>query len=176
MDAIVHKKGIQEVKRLFDDPSDVCELAFLEKTSVFKCGSSTMYVKDIDENFPSFEKVIPKKNKIVIEIAKEKLMSSLKRISILSPSKTWGIKVEIRKGQLLITSSNPDLGEGRDEIEIDYDGDNLEIGFNAKYLMDPISVLHGESIILETNDQYAPFIIRSPEDEGSIFIVMPMRM
>ena len=109
-------------------------------------------------------------------IPRERLARAIRRNAILTSNKTYIVKVEIQPGKVAVTASNPDYGEGRDEVDVEYDGDGMVIGFNYNYLLDVLGAIRGETIVLELNDEFSPTVVTSPSEPGAIFVVMPMRV
>ena len=85
-------------------------------------------------------------------------------------------RFEIEPGKLILRSSNPEAGEGMDELPVSYEGESLSVGFNYRYLLDVLSVIESDEVVFSINDQYSPGLLTSPEDDGSLFVVMPMRI
>src|SRR5262249_53920686 len=104
------------------------------------------------------------------------LLEALRRISLISSDKTWGVKFTLGKGTLKVQSDNPDLGEAREELEVGYDGPGLTIGFNARYFIDLLSEMEGDEVKLELNGELDPGVVRPVDRPGYLGVVMPMRI
>jgi len=175
-EAIIHKKGVFELKRMLEGDDEETHIGFHQANIVFKNDGDTMFVRQIEESFPDYDKVIPSDNSVNIDVNKESLLEAVRRIATLTSTKTSIIRMELGNGNLTLSSSNPEAGEGRDEIDIAYDGDLISIGFNYRYILDVLSVIEGDTITLEINDQFSPGVIKSETDPNSIFVIMPMRI
>ncbi len=175
-EAIIHKKGVHELKRLLDSDGTLVEVAFGKGDVLFRSGGTTFTVRQIEDRFPDYERVIPASSPIRIEVDRGRLVSAIRRIAVLTSSKTYIIKMELSSGQLAFTTSNPDYGEGRDELDVDFDGEGVVIGFNYTYLLDVLSAIRGDKVIFEFSDEYGPTVITAPGEPGSLFVVMPMRI
>ncbi len=103
-------------------------------------------------------------------------MGALKRVSLLSQDHNHGVKMTFSSGHVELLCSNPDLGEAREELNCDYKGERLEIGFNYRYFLDILSVLEDEKVILGLKDEVSPCLIRSEFDPGFLSLIMPMRL
>ncbi|MFT7581535.1 MAG: DNA polymerase-3 subunit beta [Myxococcota bacterium] len=174
--AIIHKKGVQEVRRLLEGDSDSLDVGFSKGVILFRADGTTFTVRQIEDSYPDYGRVIPASSSIKILAPRERLIRAIRRNAILTSSKTYIIKVEVTTGRLAVTTSNPDYGEGRDEVDVDYDGEGMVIGFNYTYLLDVLNVLKGETIALEMNDEFSPTVVTSPAEPGALFVVMPMRV
>jgi DNA polymerase-3 subunit beta len=145
-----------------------------------KVNEVALSVKLIDAQFPPYEQVIPKEHEKVAICPRAALLEALRRISIMSSDKTWGIKLGLEKGALKVGSDNPDLGEAHEELEVSYDGAPLQIGFNAKYFIELLSEMDGDEVKLELNGELDPGLVRpvdAPRDgRGYLGVVMPMRI
>jgi DNA polymerase-3 subunit beta len=175
---ILPRKGLFELKRvLTDDATLYC--CFMENNIVFWNGQkqTTLFMRLLDGEFPDYTPVIPKNNERKILLGRELLLNSLKRISVLSAEHSRSVRFQFEKGKLRLSSSNPKLGEAREDIDIDYAGDLLEIGFNAGYFMDVLNAMGDQnSIILELTDILSPSLIKGKDFDGALSVVMPMQL
>lgn len=182
-EAIVHKKGVQEIKRLLDEEVERLEVGFAKNLILFKAGGTTFTVRQIEDTYPDYQRVIPDASPVKLTVDRQAMIAAVRRIAILTSSKTYIIKMELEPGRMAFTTSNPDYGEGRDEIDVDYDGEGMVIGFNYTYLLDVLGVLKDERVSLELSDEYGPCLIsaavpdgQEPPRHGAMFVVMPMRI
>jgi DNA polymerase-3 subunit beta len=183
---LVPSKGIAELKRLIEDVrSDRSRPAEQPATlgvatsggSAFFRGPEVMLsVKLADEAFPPYAKVIPQSHQRRAVVARELLVDSLKRISLVASDKSGGVRLTLEPGKLEIISENPDVGEGSEELDVDYAGDKLSIGFNARYLLDALSALSDDEVALELGGELDPGVIRPVGDTGFVGVIMPMRI
>ncbi|MGM0577218.1 MAG: DNA polymerase III subunit beta [Myxococcota bacterium] len=174
--AIVHKKGVQEVRRLLEGDDDTVQVGFAEGYILFRAGGTTFTVRQIEDTYPDYERVIPPSSPVKVEVDRKAMIQAVRRIAILTSSKTYIVKMELGPGKMAFTTSNPDYGEGRDEIEVDYDGEGLVVGYNYVYLLEVLNVLKGDKVLLECNDAFSPTVVTAPDEPGALFVVMPMRI
>lgn len=178
--AIIHKKGVAEVKRLFDGDYDTLDVGFAKNLILFRGASATatttFLVRQIEDQYPDYSRVIPASSPVKVVVPRERLARAIRKNAILTSNKTFIIKIEIQPGKLAVTASNPDYGEGRDELDIEYTGTGMVIGFNYNYLLDVLGVVKGETIVFEMTDEFSPTVLTSPSEPGAIFVVMPMRV
>ncbi len=173
---IFPKKGIFELKKLCDEEQSDILLGFIDNSAAVIKGNTTVVMRLVDGEFPDYTRVIPTGNNREIFIRRELFLHSLKRMAILSSEKFKGIKFEIDNSALEISSSNPELGEAREEIEVRYEGEKITTRFNARYLIDVLNVLDGEEILLLLRDEMSPAIVKPAVNNEFLSVVMPMRL
>jgi DNA polymerase-3 subunit beta len=184
---LVPHKGIVELKRVIEDAkadrakgdeSKVSiEVANASGNAFFRREGIQLSVKLADEQFPPYSKVIPQSHTRRVVASRAKLVEGLRRISLVANDKSGGVRLQLEEGSLRITSENPDVGEGSEELEVDYAGDPLTIGFNAKYLLEVLSALQEDEVALELSGELDPGVVR-PVEDGDAFtgVIMPMRI
>lgn len=174
---IIPRKGLFELKRLLEEaPEAECQLGFAESSALFKKPGLSMVMRLIDGQFPEYQRVIPKEGEKHITISRARLLEGLKRISLLSADKSNAVKISLSENRLRIAANNPDLGEAKDDVEVDYKGAALNIGFNARYLIDVLSALESDKVVIELGDEHSPGVIHAPKDKSFLAVVMPMRV
>lgn len=174
---IIPRKGLGELKRLVDeDDADEIELAFAKNSGFARKGDVTLVMRLIEGEFPNYNQVIPKNLTRHVLLSSEIFVQAVRRVSLLSSERSRTVKLELSEGQLVITSSNPDLGDAREELDIDYAGETLAIGFNAKYLLDAIQAIQSKEVRFSFQDELSPSRLSPPDDDKTLAIVMPMRI
>jgi DNA polymerase III subunit beta len=174
---IIPRKGLLEVKRLLEEAgSSPVEVGLRGSNVYLRRSDVTLSVKLIDAQFPDYEQVVPKQISKRATVGRQALSDALRRISLLSSDKSWGVKLSFAKNLLQIASDNPDLGEAREELEVDYDNTDLTIGFNARYILDVLSATESTEVVLGMNDEISPGVISPVEDEDYTCVIMPMRI
>lgn len=173
---IIPKKGLMEIKRLVESEEGTCQMGLDGNNLVFKINKVTVIMRLLDGQFPEYRQVVPDKQKIILTIDRKRLVDSLRRVSILSSDRTPGLKISMSKGQLRVTTSNPDLGEAREDLDVEYDGKELTIGFNARYLLDALGAIGTDQIDMSMEDDLSPGVFRPSGDLAYTCVVMPMRI
>ena len=174
---IIPRKALGELKRLVDeDDAEEIELAFANNSGLARKGDVILVMRLIEGEFPNYNQVVPKDLNRHIILPMDTLVQALRRVALLSSERSRAIKLEFSDGQLVISSSNPELGDAREELDIDYAGDPLSIGFNARYMLDAIGAIHSKEIRLSFQDELSPARVTPPDDEKTLAIVMPMRI
>ena len=175
---ILPRKGLSELKKLLESGEDgVVSLGFKENMGLVSKDKVDLFMRLIDGDFPDYTKVIPKGNPNLAKLDHEELLRALRRVSILSSERYKGVKMEFSAGKVSISANNPDLGEAVEEVEAEYNGKSIAIGFNARYLIDVLGVLGGEGEIeFELKDELSPSVIRKSGVDGYLYVLMPMRL
>ena len=178
---IIPKKGVLEIKKIIGDRDGAEEIkVYFDQThGFFKMGKSLMVIRLIDGEFPEYEQVIPKGNDKRVIIEKEKMYASLRRVSTMASERVEGIKFSVKKNFIELSCYHQDFGDAKEEVEVSYEGPSLEIGFNARYLMEALSVMDMETVIMELKDEGSPGILKPQsvtEPSNQLCIIMPMRI
>ncbi|NIQ93037.1 MAG: DNA polymerase III subunit beta [Desulfuromonadales bacterium] len=173
---ILPRKGVLELKKLIDESDEPLNIGFLENNAVIKKDQTVVVMRLVDGEFPDYNRVIPQTRDQVAILDRDGFLHALKRMSILSSERSRGIKLTFKDGTLEISSSNPDLGEAREEMEIDYQGPEVAIGFNSRYLIDIMQAVHEEKIAITFKDNLSPSLIEIPQQDEFMAVVMPMRL
>src|SRR5262245_2773626 len=175
---IVTRKGLVEMKKLLKTGDDsVFSLGFRENLGLVTKDKVELFMRLIDGDFPDYTKVIPKGNPNVARLDHDELLQALRRVSILSSERYKGIRMEFTNGRVSISANNPDLGEAAEDVEAEYKGKQIYIGFNARYVIDVLSVLTGYGEVeIELKDELSPSVIRKSGVEGYLYVLMPMRL
>lgn len=174
---IIPRKGLFELKRLLDEaPEAEVQLGFAESSALFKKPGLTMVMRLIDGQFPEYQRVIPKEGEKQVSVSRAAFLEALKRIALLSADKSNAVKIQLAPKLLRITANNPDLGEAKDDLEVAYKGGEITIGFNARYLIDVLSVLETDEVVFELGDEHSPGVVHAPGDKSYTAVVMPMRV
>jgi DNA polymerase-3 subunit beta len=132
--------------------------------------------KLIDGRFPEYERVIPADTSNAMQADRASFRAALQRTAILSNEKYRGIRLVIRKGSLVLQAHNPEQEEAEEELEIQYDGDEIEIGFNVNYLLDALGVIESETVNLAVVDSNSSCLLTEPGKDDCKYVVMPMRL
>jgi DNA polymerase-3 subunit beta len=131
----------------------------------------------VEGEFPDYKQVVPEKSERRMVVGAEALLAGLRRVSIVSSERTRGVKLQLDPGRLEISSINPDVGEASEELTVEYDAEPLSIGFNAKYMIDVLTVLPPSTQVeMGFNDEVSPGVMRCEGDSDYLYVVMPMRL
>ena len=176
MDAIVHRKGVQEVRRILEGEDETVTIYSHENNMVFRYENAVLFVRQIEDSFPEYGKVIPKSSAINVHLDKQELLDGIRRTATLTSAKVSVVRMGFEEGSIVLTTNNPEYGEARVEVDADYSGESLTAGFNYRYMQDVLSVIQGDVVTFRINDEFSPGLIESDDDPGSSFVIMPMRI
>ncbi len=176
--AIIPKKAAQEIRRLLEEGGSDGEplIGFTKNLMIFRKSGLLMTSRLMEGNYPNYQQVIPKEGGKKITVNRAELESALRRVSVLSKDKANAVKVTFAPGGMTLFSSSPDYGEATEELAATYDGEALNTGFNARYLLDVFSVMDGETISLQMDTPLSPCLIQETESPGFKCVVMPIKI
>ncbi len=172
---IVPRKGVLELGRLLDGDDDLVVALGSNHVQV-ECGRVRLTSKLIDGRFPDYARVIPAEAPSRVKVNRELLRHALQRTGILSNEKYRGVRLELAPGTLTMSANNPDHEEATETIELEYEGEAMEIGFNVNYLLDALAAADSEDVELHVTDANSSCLIVSPGSENPKYVVMPMRL
>ncbi len=174
---IIPRKGVLELMRLLSDSDNTISIAISNSHVRITTEEFTFTSKLIEGRFPDYERVIPKDGKKKVLLDRDELKTALSRSAILCNEKFRGVRLEFRQNLLRILANNPEQEVAEEELVIDYDAEDIDIGFNVTYLLDILGILHPGKIQLTFNDSNSSMRLEEPESQGdSIFVIMPMRL
>ena len=173
---IIPRKTIMEIRKLLEDHTDNINLSLSDNKIQISFSNVILTSKLLDGTFPDYSRVIPEQNDKTITISNQLLSEAVDRVSTVSTDKTRAIKININKGNLVISATNPDKGSASESLEVKYDGEEVEIGFNSKYVLDVARQIKGKDIIIKLSDSVSPTLVYDKEDEDVLFVLMPMRV
>ncbi len=173
---IVPRKTVTEVQRLIEDAEAEVSIELSSAKIRFSIGNVVLTSKLIDGTFPDYQRVIPSGNDKELVIDKKDFQAAVDRVSTVSSERGRAVKLSLSGGKLILSVTNPDSGSATEEIEVEYDADPLDIGFNSRYLLDIASQLDGEVAILRLADPGSPTLIQDKDAKGALYVLMPMRV
>ena len=173
---LIPRKGVAEIRRAIEGREAACDIGIHQGYFVLRADDVTLTVKLAEGQFPPYEQVIPKENDKILVLEREVLLDALRRVSIIASDKTWGIRLILEKGSLAIEADNPDLGNAREKLDVEYKGSALQIGFNARYFIDLLTEMASKNVRLELGEDLDPAVIRPADDSDYLGVVMPMRL
>jgi len=183
---LVPIKGIGELRRMIEDAkadkgkgeesAPKIGVATAGGNAFFKRADMVLSVKLADEQFPPYSKVIPQSSDRRVVVSRALLLDALKRISLVASDKSGAVRFSVEPGVLRITSENPDVGEGAEELDVDFAGEPVEIGFNARYVMDALGPIVEDEVAFELSGQLDPGVIKPAGPTDFVGVIMPMRI
>jgi DNA polymerase III subunit beta len=173
---IVPRKTVNELRKLIDECEGDVEVSLSETKIRFSFDGTVLSSKLIDGTFPDYEKVIPVGNDKLLEVDCHQLAAAVDRVATISTERSRSVKLIIAPSSLILSASSPEAGSATEELEVSYDKEALEIGFNSRYLLDIAQQVEGETVQVLLADGASPTIVRDTADESALYVLMPMRV
>ena len=172
---MIPKKGLVEVGKFLGSEGKV-KIGFKDSNFVVQKDSETLIIRMLEGDFPEYEDIIIKKGGTSIALDRQLFLMMLKRMSILSSEDYKGVIFNFEKNQLIITSTNPDIGESKEDMDIEYSGGSITVMFNPKFFIETLNVMGDDKVILNITDEEKPCLIEGEEDKTYLSVIMPMRI
>lgn len=174
---ILPRRGLSELKRILEDDKENKKVYVGRKgnNSVFRIGRLSMIMRLLEGEFPDYRGLIPTDNDKKFAINKIRFINSLRRVSLVSEERLKPVKFYISKGKIELRASNVDYGEAYDEMELNYEGPELKMAFNAGYFVEALNILDGEEVLIELRDAESPAVLKT-KDNKNVCVIMPMRI
>lgn len=173
---IVPRKGLSELKRTVDPKGDELSFGLVENSIVFKHGPMNLSVRLIEGTFPDFTQVLPQESDTRALLHRDTFIQSLRFVSLFASPKTHNVRLALSDEGLELYASDPDKGEGRKIVPVEYDGPPVKAGYNYRYLLDVLGVIDSEEVSIEIIDTLSPTLVRDASRDEMLFVVMPMRL
>ena len=173
---IVPRKTVGEIRKLIDSLGGEVEISVSPARIQFSCDHAVLVSRLIDGTFPDYERVIPAGNEKVALFNGKEFRDAVDRVATISTEKARAVKLSFAPGTVTISAVSAETGRAVDEIDVDYDGTTLEIGFNARYILDMLQEIDGEQVRFEMASAAAPTVVRDPSDLSTLYVLMPMRV
>ncbi|MCK6599724.1 MAG: DNA polymerase III subunit beta [Bdellovibrionaceae bacterium] len=173
---IIPRKGLFEIKKIIENNTGTIEIAIEGSQFYLKNESTVLMIRLIEGKYPNYQQFIPQKLPLKILVNKNEFLTSLERVALLANQKSKAVLLNLANKRMEISSNNPELGEAKEEIEVEYSGSDLKIGFNARYLLDVLAAIDEEKVLIEINDHLSPGVVRPNNDPNYTCVVMPMRI
>ncbi|MFO1267645.1 MAG: DNA polymerase III subunit beta [Rubrivivax sp.] len=175
-EVILPRKTVLELQRLLRDEETPIDMRFANNQARFTFSGMEFVTKLVEGKFPDYNRVIPKNHKNIVSLGRAPLLAALQRAAILTSEKFKGVRMNVEPGVLRISSNNAEQEEAKEELEVDYNGDAIEIGFNVTYLIDALGNVSQETLRIELQDSSASALFTLPDQPGFKYVVMPMRI
>lgn len=174
--SIIPKRGLNEVKKIVTESPGETRISLTENSFVVKASSFTIVIRLIDGEFPDYKEVIPSENDKVIKLNKREFSSCLRRISAISSERIEGVRFTFKKGSIELYSSSQDIGNAVEVFPAVYDGTELNIGFNARYMIEALNALDEDEFLMELKDEANAVLIKPATGQNVLYVIMPMRV
>ena len=175
-DVIVPRKCVQELYRLLEELEGTVEISLSPTKVRFGLGSAVLTSKLIDGTFPDYNRVIPTANDKLLKLDPKTFAQGVDRVSTIASEKTRAVKMNVDRDKVTLSVTSPEAGTATEELAADYGADGLEIGFNARYLLDILSEIDGDTVEVHLADAAAPTLLREKDNNSALYVLMPMRV
>ncbi|NBY32590.1 MAG: DNA polymerase III subunit beta [Betaproteobacteria bacterium] len=175
-EVILPRKTVLELLRLLSDKEGMIDMQFANNQAKFKFEGKDFVTKLVEGKFPDYNRVIPKNHKNSVTLGRVTLLNTLQRTAILTSDKFKGVRINLETGLLRVAASNAEQEEAVDELEIDYHGDSIEIGFNVTYLIDVLTNMSQDMVRMDLADSNSSVLVTMSENPNFKYVVMPMRI
>jgi DNA polymerase-3 subunit beta len=175
-EVILPRKTVLELLRLLSDKEGMIDMQFANNQAKFKFEGKEFVTKLVEGKFPDYNRVIPKNHKNSVKLGRVTLLNTLQRTAILTSDKFKGVRINLETGLLRVAASNAEQEEAVDELEIDYNGDSIEIGFNVTYLIDVLTNMSQDMVRMDLADSNSSVLVTMAENPNFKYVVMPMRI
>ncbi len=172
---LLPRKAVTELIKMLETGGQV-RIGFKDNNGVFTKDETMMVMRLLEKKFPDYQLVLPKKKDKSVLVSKNNLLDTMKRMAVLSTDRYRGVKLLLSKGNLEIQSVNPDLGDAKEAIPLEYKGGKLEVGFNGRFFIDALQIMESETITLELSDSVSPAVLSGEKDPGFLALIMPMKL
>ena len=175
---IIPRKTVNEVRKLIDGNSDtsLVMIALSDTKIRFAFEGAILTSKLIDGSFPDYERVIPLSNDKIMQVVKIDFTNAVDRVSTIATEKSRAIKITLESSTIKLSANNVDTGAAAEELDAQYKNEKIEIGFNSRYVLDMAKQIKGDTIEFQLSDSASPTLVRDPEDEKTVYVIMPMRV
>jgi DNA polymerase-3 subunit beta len=173
---IVPRKTVGEVQRLIENGDTEIAIELSQSKIRFTIGDVVLTSKLIDGTFPDYGRVIPAGNDKTLIVHKPDFEAAVDRVSTVSSERGRAVKLALSPGKLILTVTNPDSGSATEELEVEYDAEALDIGFNSRYLLDIAAQIEGDVAVLKLADPGSPTLVQDKDTAGALYVLMPMRV
>jgi DNA polymerase-3 subunit beta len=174
---VIPRKSLNEVRKLLEEgENEEVEVDFQKQHGVFRKDSIVLTTRLIDMSFPNYNQVIPEDRKTTAEVPRDPMIHAIRRVSLLSSERSRAVRFAFSQNSLTIHVNNPDLGTATETIDVGYTGDELEVTFNARYMLDTLTSMEAEVVQLGLKDELSPCIMSQKDEEDYIAVIMPMRI
>lgn len=173
---LVPRKGMSEIRRLCEESEEGLQIGLQEGFLVVRWPSLVLSTRLIDGEFPNYQQVIPKEHRIRVLVDRERLSHAVRRMALVAHERSRGFRLALSDGQMELSTSNPDLGEAREAISVEYNGGRFETAFNARYVLDSLGSILSKEVVIELLEELAPVQIRPADDPDQTAVIMPMRL
>jgi DNA polymerase-3 subunit beta len=173
---LVPRKALVEVRKLLEAPDTPVAISFGERAATFTVGGSVLHTRLVDGEFPAYRSVLPQNYLRRVVLDRAAFRDALRRVALEAIDQASTIRMKFADGEVLVSSRGLDQGEAKHPVPIHIEGEAIEMGFNVRFFLEVVNCLTSQELVLELGEPLSPCMVRAPDDEGSLFIIMPIRL
>lgn len=173
---LLPRKALSEIRRLLDGFDGTAEIAFGERAAVFRTPGVMLHLRLLEADFPDYRQVLPTSSKRRVVLEREQLQESLRRVSIFATDGAHSVRFAFSADGLVLTARKLDAGDSREELAADLTGEPITMGFNSRFVLEVLQVMQGPRVVAELGDTLSPCLLKDPDDDRSLFVIMPVRL
>lgn len=173
---IIPRKGLGEIKKIVDDETGVIALGVHKGACIVRAGNVVLKVSMIDAEYPEFRKIIPAERDVFAVLDRNVMLHALRRMNVIASEGYSGVIITLSEGKMVLSSTNPDVGEANEEIDVSYADREINMGYNVNYLISAIEVIEDDKIVFEISGGMKPGVIKPANNEGYMCIIMPLKI
>ena len=173
---IIPRKCVGELRKLLDEVDGTVQASLSESKIRFGLGNAVLTSKLIDGTFPDYSRVIPTANDKLLKLDPRSLEEGVDRVSTIASERTRAVKLSLDRDRVTLSVTSPENGTASEEVSADYAADGVEIGFNARYLLDILGQIEGDTMEVHLADAAAPTLLRENDKAPALYVLMPMRV
>ena len=172
---IIPKNGLNEIRRFIEDAPEEIMVGVCQGMCIIKTNGAMLRVSLVDAEYPDYRRVIPVEKGVIVKVDKNAILSALKRMNVISSERCCGVILTVSDGRMVLESTNPEVGEAKDEIEADHPGTEISVAYNVKYLIDAVGAIDEKEVIFEMTAEMKPGVIRPAENDDYMCMVAPLK-
>ncbi|MCX7943357.1 MAG: DNA polymerase III subunit beta [Deltaproteobacteria bacterium] len=173
---VLPRKGMQELQKILEETDEDIKVSIDERSAIFRTEDRTLMMKVLEGTFPDYNQVMPLENDKILRINRQRFFDALSRMVIVSADRSNVVRISFSAEGIVVSSESPNEGEGKEFVEAEYKGTKIEMGFNARYIMDVLDVVEDEVVEMKILDELSAVLIKPAQDENFLNVVMPVRM
>jgi DNA polymerase-3 subunit beta len=172
---IIPKNGLNEIRRFIEDAPEEIMIGVCQGMCIIKTSGAVLRVSLVDAEYPDYRRVIPVEKGVIVKVDKNAILSALKRMNVISSERCCGVILTVSDGRMVLESTNPEVGEAKDEIEADHPGTEISVAYNVKYLIDAVGAIDEKEVIFDMTAEMKPGVIRPAENDDYMCMVAPLK-
>jgi DNA polymerase-3 subunit beta len=173
---VIPRKGIMEIRKLVDTDPENLRFGIRQGMCIVKTSDTVLKVSLVEAEYPDYRRILPKEKGSVVLLKRDEFLQALRRMSVISSDRYSGVILELKEGRMIMTSTNPDVGEASDEMDVPYRDKELRVGYNVHYLMEAVEVVDGESLEFEIGFGMKPSVVRQAGNDRYFCMIMPLKV